>query len=53
MRFGYDNYCQGDYNLTELKMIWMYEVLGIEPEDETDKQKLEIYKGKNIKLFWK
>ena len=31
----------------------MYEVLGTEPEDEADKQKLEAYREKNIKLFWK
>lgn len=53
MKFGYDDFSQGEYNLTDLKMIWMYEVLGTEPEDEVDKQKLELYKEKNIKLFWK
>lgn len=53
MKFGYDDFSQEEYNLTDLKMIWMYEVLGTEPEEEVDKQKLEIYKEKNKKLFWK
>ena len=53
IQFGYDDFHQSEYNLTDLKMIWMYEVLGTEPEDEADKQKLEAYKEKNIKLFWK
>ena len=53
IQFGYEDFHQSEYNLTDLKMIWMYEVLGTEPEDEADKQKLEAYKEKNIKLFWK
>lgn len=28
IQFGYDDFHQSEYNLTDLKMIWMYEVLG-------------------------
>lgn len=53
MRFGYDDFRQSEYDLSDQHMIWMYEVLGIEPEDERDIQKLKAYKDKNVKLFWK
>lgn len=53
MKFGYDDVHQGEYNLSDKKMIWMYEVLGIEPEDERDKQIFRSYKEKNVKMFWK
>lgn len=49
----YDSLHQSEYNLYEQKMIWMYEVLGVEPEDERLKNKLNCYKEKNVKMFWK
>ncbi len=53
VKFGYDSLHQSEYNLYEQKVIWMYEVLGVEPEDERLKNKLNSYKEKNVKMFWK
>ena len=33
MRFGYNDFRQSEYDLSDQHMIWMYEVLGIEWEE--------------------
>ena len=53
MKFSYDDVLKSGFNNTERQRIWMYEVMGKEPEKENHKELIRRYLDKNTKLFWK